>query len=251
MIETAGQFFTTAWWVLPAVVLAGYLLGCINFAIIVTYNRTKKDIRDFGSGNAGATNVLRNHGKLPALLTMTGDIAKSIAAVVVGFYIVQGAIAAYFPEQAAAGLLTDKYTSVDFSLIGQYTAGLFCIIGHMFPVYYGFRGGKGVAAIGGTMLVLDWRVALIGLTVFVLTILITRYVSLGSILGSITLAVATWVFRAIIAPKAVVTITFCTGMTAFAALLVILKHIPNIKRLLNGTERKISFRKKPANEHTD
>ena len=146
----------SSWLALLLTAVVAYLLGSINWAIIITRLFSKKDIRDEGSGNAGATNVLRSEGPLPALLTTLGDLAKSMAAVLLGRYLVihfHFAYAGEWPVTAAG-------------LVGGYLAGLFCVMGHLFPVFYNFRGGKGVLATLGMFLVADWRVALMCLTLF-------------------------------------------------------------------------------------
>ena len=148
-----------------ALLLAGvvaYLIGSINFAIIVTKLFAKKDIRDFGSGNAGMTNVLRTLGKGPAVLVTLGDFLKGVLAVVIGRLILHllGGGAPFY---------------------GDYLLGLMAMLGHCFPIFYGFRGGKGILVSAGVILMLNWRVLLIILAVFLLVVVFTKTVSLGSI----------------------------------------------------------------------
>lgn len=189
-----------------ALVLAAYLLGSISFAVLVVRSKTGEDIRAEGSGNAGATNVLRAHGKKLAILVALLDVAKGAAAVLLMRLVTAD------PRWAAA-------------------AGFAAVLGHVFPVFYSFRGGKGVATAVGAFAVLTPLALLVSLGVFVLIVAATRYVSLGSVVSMALLpAIAGGLFGA---PRAVVTAAAAT------ALLVIAKHLANLKRLAAGTERKL------------
>ena len=183
-----------------------YLIGSFSFAVILVRMRTGRDIRTEGSGNAGATNVLRSHGKALGLAVAGLDTAKGAAAVLLV------RLATADPRYAAA-------------------AGFAAILGHVFPIFYGFRGGKGVATAVGAFLLLAPLATLISLGTFVAVIAITRYVSLGSIVGMVLLPpVAGGIFHE---PGAVV------AAAAATAILVILKHRENLRRLAAGTERKL------------
>ncbi len=187
-------------------VLAGYLLGSVSFAVLLVRRRTGEDIRNVGSGNAGATNVLRAHGKGLAAAVAAADVAKGAAAVLLARAFTAD------PRVAAA-------------------AGLAAILGHVFPIFYGFRGGKGVATAVGAFLALAPLATLVCLAVFVAIVAATRYVSLGSVVAMCLLPpVAGLLFHA---PRAVVM------AAAGAALVVVLKHVENIKRLARGEERKL------------
>lgn len=216
------------WLTLPLIALVAYLLGSINWAIIITRLRSRKDIRDVGSGNAGATNVLRSQGVGPAVLTLAGDAGKGVLAVLAG-----GWIAALLPIGAVA------FDPTELTLFGRYVAALFVVTGHVFPVFYGFRGGKGVATIGGLAFVLDWRVGLIAVGVFALTVLLSRMVSLGSILAGTAIIVATFALRCWIDVMAMETVWFCTISIGVPVTMAIVKHGGNIRRILAGTERRI------------
>ncbi len=231
MLKQMIEFLINCWPSLILTALAAYLLGSLNSAIIVTKLFSHSDIRDSGSGNAGATNVLRSQGKLPALFTTVGDLGKSMAAVFIGGLLVSG--------------LNSSYTggSMKFVLVGKFLAGLFCIIGHLYPLYFGFRGGKGVLTTLGMMLILDWRVALICLAVFTAMGLIFKMVSLGSICAGITLPILTGIFGRLVDGNSAATVLFCIAMTTAIALILIFKHIPNIKRIIKGTESKIGSKK--------
>jgi glycerol-3-phosphate acyltransferase PlsY len=190
----------------PVLVVVAYLLGSISFAVLIVRAVTGKDIRAEGSGNAGATNVLRGHGKKLALLVALLDVAKGAAAVLLMRLVTAD------PMWAAA-------------------AGLAAVLGHVFPIFYGFQGGKGVATAVGAFLVLAPLAVLCCLGVFVLVVALTRYVSLGSVISLALLApVAGLLFHA---SRPVVT---AAGLTA---LVVLLKHLGNLKRIAKGEERKL------------
>lgn len=215
--------------------LFAYLLGSISPAILVGRLFAKTDIRTMGSGNAGATNVLRSLGAVPALLTTLGDLTKSILSVLLGQWLVNH--------------LGEAINSTRGDLIAMYVAGAFCIIGHLYPLYYGFRGGKGVMATLGMMLVLDWRVALTALAFFIVVVSMTQYVSLGSMLAGVVMTLATFVYRFYFDEFSLAYALGCAAASGLIAAMVILKHRANIVRLLNGTESKISIGKEKKKEH--
>jgi glycerol-3-phosphate acyltransferase PlsY len=186
-------------------VVAGYLLGSVSFAVLLVRWRTGKDIRTEGSGNAGATNVLRSHGKALALLVAFLDVAKGAAAVLLVRLVTAD------PRAAAA-------------------AAFASILGHVFPIYYGFRGGKGVATAVGAFLALAPIPTLICIGVFVAAVAVTRYVSVGSMVAMSLLPAAMGLFHE---PMAVV------AAAAGAAVLIVFKHLDNLKRLAAGRERKL------------
>lgn len=189
---------------------SAYLLGSLSFAIIICKLTLGKDIRAYGSGNAGLTNAYRTMGAGKTVLVLFGDIAKAAAALAIG------------------GLLA--------GMMGKLVAGIFVILGHVFPVYFGFRGGKGVL-VGATMLVfLDWRIFLVALVLFVISVALTKWVSLGSILGAISFPVTMQIFYGDIR---------LTGIAALMAAAVVFMHRSNIKRILSGTENRFSFHSKP------
>lgn len=235
MLSEYGSFVASCWPSLLLTAACAYLLGSLNFAIIITRLFAKTDIRDSGSGNAGATNVLRSQGPLPAVLTTAGDLAKSVAAVLLGRWLM-GAMNGDFTAGSDA----------DVALIGAYLAGLFCILGHLFPLFFGFRGGKGVLTTLGMMLVLDWRAALICLGLFIVVVLASRMVSLGSVCAAAALPVFTYLFSALVDRNRLSDTVFVTTMTVFIAFILIVKHRSNLRRIANGTESKLSFGKKSA-----
>lgn len=189
---------------------SAYLLGSLSFAIIICKLTLGKDIRSYGSGNAGLTNAYRTMGAGKTLLVLFGDIAKAAAALAIG------------------GVLA--------GMMGKLVAGIFVILGHVFPVYFGFRGGKGVL-VGATMLVfLDWRIFLVALVLFIIAVALTRWVSLGSILGAISFPITMQIFYGDARLSVV---------AALMAAAVVFMHRPNIKRILSGTENRFSFHSKP------
>jgi glycerol-3-phosphate acyltransferase PlsY len=193
----------------PVLVIVAYLLGSISFAVLVVRAKTGRDIRSEGSGNAGATNVLRSYGKKLALLVAFADVAKGAVAVFLMRLVTAD------PRWAAA-------------------AGFAAILGHVFPLFYGFRGGKGVATAVGAFLALSPLALLVCLAVFLAIVATTRYVSLGSVVALALLPPVAGLFFH--APRAVVTVA---GLTA---ILILVKHLPNLKRLARGEERKLGRR---------
>ena len=191
--------------------LAAYLIGSINTSIIVSKIMTGDDIRNHGSGNAGATNTLRTVGKLGALLVVIGDALKAVAAILI-----------------AKAFIKEPYTAV-------YIAGLGVILGHNFPVFFGFKGGKGVLVSLVAILFADYRIGLITAVIAIAVMVFSGYVSLGSIVGTLLFIALSFVFHAGNSQFIVFSI-LVSG-------LVIYMHRSNIVRLVQGTENKTSFKK--------
>ena len=207
------------------VVLIAYLLGAIPFGLIIARFYGIEDLRAVGSGNIGATNVLRSAGVIPALLVTILDIAKGIAAVL---------IARYF-----GGAL---FADTEYLVL---LAGLAAIIGHIFSIFVNFRGGKGVNTALGVFVTLLPVPTLIALGMFIITVLIGRYVSLGSIIAAITLPAAIIImeyFRLAVFHEVYLPVTI------ILALLIIFTHRSNIKRLMSGSENRFSFHSKARME---
>lgn len=210
------------------VILVSYLLGSLNFSIIFSKGVVKEDIRESGSGNAGATNMLRTYGKKFALLTMLGDIIKVAVAIIIVFLILGTPVKYLFSQPADAAELQKVMFIKQF-------AGFFCVLGHIFPVFFKFKGGKGVAACTGMVIMVDWRIALILFAIFVIIVFISKWISLGSIIIAILYPVLIYAFYRN---------TIITLIALVFAIIVIVAHRQNIKRILNKSENKISFKKK-------
>ena len=192
--------------------IIAYLLGSLNFAIIISGRRYKEDIRSHGSKNAGMTNMMRTYGKSAAGLTLLGDALKAVVACLIGY--------------------------ATFGLMGAYISGLFCILGHMFPIYYRFKGGKGVVTSAVTILMCNPFVFLILFILFALIVLFTKYISLGSVMCMLLYPLILHRINLLFGQPTPEFI-YAILMTA----LVVLKHKENIKRLLRGEESKFSFKK--------
>lgn len=226
-----AAFFTDSWAALGIAVLVGYLLGSVNWAILITRWFTHKDIRSFGSGNAGATNVLRSQGTLPAVLTTVGDLAKSVFATWLGGWLLTN-----------VHLADSAFDVQTLTLIGRYVAGLCCIIGHVLPIFYRFHGGKGVLTTLGMFLVADWRIALMCLTLFIAIVAVSRLVSLGSVVAIGYGPLLVFVLHVWVDEMSAPMVVFTTVMTAAVAAIIVIKHADNIKRLAAGKERRIGER---------
>lgn len=207
-----------------------YLLGSCNSAIIVGKLIKHKDIREYGSHNAGLTNTLRCFGKGCALLTLIGDLAKGIIAVL---------LSKWFCSFLDIGLTA----SMDTQFIG-YVAGIFAILGHVFPLYYHFKGGKGVLVGVSVFIVIDWRAFLIMIAIFAIILAITKYVSVSSIVAASCCPVVTFLIQWFGSNKLPLWYMLLnTGMAALMGIWVIFMHRSNLQRLKNGTENKFSFHK--------
>ncbi|MBR4361173.1 MAG: glycerol-3-phosphate 1-O-acyltransferase PlsY [Ruminococcus sp.] len=221
--------------VLIAIILAaalGYFLGSINFSIIIVQIVRGKDIRTMGSKNAGLTNTYRCCGPACAGLTLLGDVCKGVLAV---------ALARMIAGFMKVGLVPDN----DVHYIG-YVAAFFAIIGHIFPVYYGFKGGKGVLVGAASFLALDFRVFIALIAIFIVILAISKYVSLSSILASAYGPLAVFMMSLIVNgtsfPRSLLYLILSLPMSA----VIIWKHRSNIERLLNNTESKFSFSSRSA-----
>ena len=221
-----------SWFQLPLIAVISYLLGSINTSIIVSKIALKKDIRDYGSGNAGFTNAVRSMGWKRGLIVLFGDVGKCAAAILLGQLIYSGNM------------------SFDGGAGGRLLAGAFVFLGHIYPLYFKFRGGKGVLTLGTTMALYDWRIFLIAFSVFLIISITTKYISLGSICGSLTLPVMVYLFSQTSMTDVNMSLGY-TFVAAFMAGLVIFKHRSNIVRLIKGTESKFSFKGKALMEKAD
>lgn len=200
------------------VAVIAYLLGSISFSVIISKKIAGFDVREKGSGNAGSTNVLRTVGKKAAVLTLICDVLKGVVAVLI------------------ATLVGKIWKELDGALLVQ-LAGIFVIIGHTFPIFFKFKGGKGVATSLGVLLITNWQIGLICLVFALVLMALTRMVSVGSIGAAILYPVLT-IF---ITQNYIVTGNYIIS-SIIIAVLVVFNHRSNVKRLLSGTENRINLK---------
>ena len=194
--------------------IVSYFLGCFNGAVIVSKYILRDDVRTHGSGNAGLTNFYRTFGGPLTAVVILCDVLKAVIAVLIGAWI---------------------FGMMGNALLGKYWAALFCLLGHMFPCMFHFKGGKGILSGGTIALMIDWRIALVVWGGFLILTVLTRYVSLGSLWAGASFPFISWYCYP--DPLIVVLAFACGG-------LVVWQHRANIKRLLNGTENKFSLHHK-------
>lgn len=201
--------------------IVAYLIGSVSFSVIISKKMAGFDVREKGSGNAGTTNVLRSVGKKAAILTLICDVLKGVLAVLVAYI---------------AGNIVKE--GVDRALLIQ-IAGLLVVVGHTFPIFFGFKGGKGIATALGVLLITNWNIGLICLVFALVLMALTKMVSLGSISAAILFPVLI-----LLMPH---TAYLVDGnyviYSILMAVLVVFNHRANVKRLLNGTENKLDFKK--------
>lgn len=206
-----------------------YLLGSFNFGLIISQNKYHDDIRQHGSGNAGTTNMLRTYGKKAAVLTLLGDMAKAAVAVALGYLIADASITGTLDGEPVRFI--NHY--------GAAIAGLFVMLGHMFPVFYKFKGGKGVATSAMIVLMISPISFVFCFAIFVIIVVGTKFVSLGSCMGMIFYPIILGAFSGEQNPVA-------RGMAVLMACLVVFMHRENLKRIASGTESKLNLGKKKA-----
>jgi glycerol-3-phosphate acyltransferase PlsY len=191
-------------------VLGGYLIGSLSFAVLVSRLMDLPDPHSYGSGNPGATNVLRTGSKRAALLTLIGDALKGAVALWIARWI---ADSSWSPGLAGA-------------------VALAAFLGHLYPVFFRFKGGKGVATAAGILFALDWRLGLTVLAVWLAVAYLTRYSSLGAIIAAAAAPLAAWYWTG---PG------YVSGAVLAMALLLVMRHASNIRKLLSGTESRIKL----------
>lgn len=202
--------------------IVAYLIGSISFSIIISKKMAGFDVREKGSGNAGATNMLRSVGKKAAALTLLGDALKGVVAVL--FSVIVGLIA----------------KNSDKALLVQ-IAGIAVVIGHTFPIFFGFKGGKGVATSLGVLLMTNWKIGLICFVFAIVLMALTKMVSMGSVGAAILFPVL------VLFINTNFIVSEGSGYFVYSiilAFIVAFNHRSNIQRILNGTENKLSFKKK-------
>jgi glycerol-3-phosphate acyltransferase PlsY len=220
------------------VAVVSFLLGSIPFGYLLVRIFCGVDVRKTGSGNIGATNVARTGSKGLAIATLVLDALKGYVAVIFAFQYTRppvAMLAAYSGLNAVSMPPALRYTFVAAAL-----AGLCAVLGHMFTPWLGFKGGKGVATAVGAFAALAPRAVLVALLLFVVVVAITRYVSLGSMLGAIVFPFAAWWLSPFMRTSTVML------LVALASLLIIIRHKDNIRRLLAGTESRFGAQSKPA-----
>ena len=208
-----------------AVGIVGYLLGTLNFAIIISRKKFSEDIRDYGSGNAGMTNMARTYGRGVGIATFLLDLLKAVLAVFIGWFLLGEAGGAF--------------------------AGFCCVLGHAFPVWYGFKGGKGVAVTAATVFCLEPLLGVFLLLIFIAVVAFTKYISLGSIMAVLMYPVLLGnVYGAVHAKRSPFFFVevICSVLIT---LLVLFLHRENMRRLLDHTENKFSFKRRGEKKEID
>ena len=205
--------------------IIAYLIGSINFSVIISKKMAGFDVREKGSGNAGSTNMLRSVGKKAAAITLICDVLKGVVAIIIAI------------------ILGNIFNDSNKELLLQ-IAGIAVVLGHTFPIFFGFKGGKGVATSLGILLMSNWQIGLICLVFALVLMVLTRMVSLGSCTAAILFPVLTLFIN----EHYTVLTEGKSGNVYFVysvimAIIVLYNHRSNIKRILNGTENKISFKK--------
>ena len=199
-----------------------YFCGCFNGAVIISKYILRDDVRTHGSGNAGLTNFYRTFGGPLTFVVILTDVLKAVVAILVG--------ASLF-----SGIAVDVAWVPYFTILGKYWSALFCLLGHMFPCMFHFKGGKGILSGGTIAIMIDWRIAVVVWGGFLILTALTRYVSLGSLWAGASFPFISWYCY----PQTpIIVLAFCLGG------LIVWKHRANIQRLLAGNENKLSFHRK-------
>lgn len=197
-----------------AVAVISYFLGCCNSSIVISKYVLKDDVRQHGSGNAGLTNFYRVFGKRNVVWVILLDVLKAVISCLIG--------------SAVLGHL------MGWPMLGKYIAGLFCMLGHVFPCMFGFKGGKGVLSGGAIAILLDWRIAVVVWGIFIILVSFSRMVSLGSMGAAIVFPIMTWTLY-----HSVVLLV----LSLFISVLICWRHKDNAKRIARGEENKLEFHK--------
>ena len=210
------------------IAVSAYFLGCFNGAVIVSKYILRDDVRSHGSGNAGLTNFHRTFGGPLTAVVILCDVLKAVVALLIAMAVA---------SSVHISIMVDDFAGV-YAIspeLAKYWAAVFCLLGHMFPCMFHFKGGKGILSGGTVAIMIDWRVALVVWGGFLILVLLTRYVSLGSVWAGASFPFVSW-------------FVFQNGIIFVLALiaggLVVWQHRANIKRLLSGTENKFSLHKK-------
>ena len=212
-----------------AAAVAAYFCGCFNGAVIVSKYILRDDVRSHGSGNAGLTNFYRTFGGPLTFAVILTDVLKAVVAILVGVWL------SGFCQPPQGIEVSSFGPAVELEVLFQYWTGLWCLLGHMFPCMFHFKGGKGILSGGTIAIMIDWRVALVGWGGFLILAVLTKWVSLGSIWAGASFPFVTWlVYHDVI----LLVLAIIIGG------LIVWKHRGNLKRILSGTESKFSIHHK-------
>lgn len=212
------------------VTIIAYLLGSISFSVIISKKMAGFDVREKGSGNAGTTNMLRSVGKGAAIVTLILDILKGVVTIWLSIFY---------------GFMLYKIwnINIDYAILVQ-VSGILVIVGHTYPIYFGFKGGKGVATALGILLVTNWHIGIISLVFALVLIIVSRMVSVGAICAAILFPVLTlFSYESLFIEPGNYMV-----FSIIIAIIVCFNHRENIKRIMNGTENKISLKNKNKGE---
>ena len=223
-----------AFLVLVLIIAVSYLVGSINGAVVLSKVFGGGDVRNEGSGNAGMTNMIRSRGLVPGLITFLIDTLKgTLVCLIAKLWVLP-----YVYSLATVDALRPQYA--------VYYCAIACIMGHIFPVFFGFKGGKGVSTTLGVGFVCCWQTALLGLTFFLIAFLITRIISVGSLTAAVSLPFLNWAFAPEIEGEPYAVLIQALLVAVFS-LNIIISHRANIGRLVRGEEKKLTAKKKGSN----
>ena len=228
MLDFLASGALPPWWVFLAVAAIAYLCGCFNGAVIISKYILRDDVRTHGSGNAGLTNFHRTFGGPLTLVVILLDVVKAVVALLAVGWLFQ---ITYTDAISFSG------TVALWTAFAKYWAGIFCLLGHMFPCMFQFKGGKGILSGGAIAIMIDWRIALVVWGGFLILAVLTRYVSLGSCWAGASFPFATgFVYQDVL----------LTVLAVFIGGLILWKHRGNIVRLVQGKESKFSLHHKKS-----
>lgn len=207
-----------------------YLMGSVMYGVVISKLVAHDDVRNHGSGNAGATNVIRTVGLVPGIITFLLDVLKCVAALLLCRYLLLEPV--YASNKDITEFLAPQYMI--------YLCGIMCVLGHTFPVFFKFRGGKAAATSLGVLLCINWEAGLVVFATFLVVLALTGIVSIGSMVGAIEFVIVTYFLNA---GAGAALQWYATLLSALIAIIVIVRHKENIIRLHNGTEKILKFKK--------
>jgi glycerol-3-phosphate acyltransferase PlsY len=223
------EIFSERWTELLQIIVLCYLIGSLNFSIIIARLKKAGDIRTMGSGNAGFTNVLRSMGVGSAIATFAGDFLKGVFAV--------------FLAKIIVGNHASSENNFFILMFFEHLAGAACVLGHLYPCYFGGRGGKGILAMWAVTLLIDYRIFFATILVFLAVLFLTKIVSLASVSAAIFYPISVF-FVTLFVPAAgghrIAYISVCTAMSLICSATIVYRHKSNIQRIMAGTEKKIT-----------